>query len=108
MTISNDPRCNPTIVRALVNDGHFYQMEYKNQTNLLFYILLKLYQAGSKHLYEIASIYYLHHSIVHDQQLNNVYYQLVKHMEPLIMPKTSKLQNKIKQNEWQEYLGDSE
>jgi hypothetical protein len=110
MTISNDPRHSPTILRALVKDGCFYQMEYKDQTNLLFYILLKLYKVGSKKYLctRYHHVYNLNVSIVRGQQLNNIYHQLIQQMEPLIIPKTSKLQNRIQQSKWQDYLGDAE
>lgn len=49
MTISDDPRRNHIIVRAIIEDGHLYQMEYKDQTNILFYLILNLYKIKSKY-----------------------------------------------------------
>lgn len=49
MTILDDPRRNHIIVRSIIQDGYSYQMEYKDQINILFYLVLNLYNK-SKYL----------------------------------------------------------
>jgi hypothetical protein len=49
MTIPDVPRRNHIIVRSIIEDGHLYQMEYKNQTNVLFYLILNLHKIKSKY-----------------------------------------------------------
>jgi hypothetical protein len=48
MTILSDPRQNPIVVQA-IQDGHLYQMEYKENRNDLMYIMLKLHELGGKY-----------------------------------------------------------
>lgn len=49
MTILDDPRRNHIIVRSIIEDGHSYQMEYKDQINVLFYLILNLHKIKSKY-----------------------------------------------------------
>lgn len=46
--IKFDVRQSPVIVKAIVQDGRLYQMEYKEHHNSLIYIILKLHSMGGK------------------------------------------------------------
>ncbi|KAL7308987.1 hypothetical protein PS15m_011126 [Mucor circinelloides] len=88
MTILDDPRRNHIIVRSIIQDGYSYQMEYKDQINILFYLVLNLYNK------------------IPDKQLNKVYQNVIHNMDSLLIPKISKLQNPIQEKAWQDHLGD--
>jgi hypothetical protein len=43
-----DVRQSPVIVKAIIQDGRLYQMEYKEHNNSLIYVILKLHSMGGK------------------------------------------------------------